>query len=125
MIRKSLILLGLPLLLAGCAGTLTNLTPLQQDRNANNLYPVEVAFKSRQQSLRWATIRPQVVVGSEFYSMRPTLLMSNRWETLLPVPPGTSVVHYHFKFDFEYNAVGKPKSDSAASRSYALQILDK
>jgi len=125
MANKCLFLLGLPLLLAGCAGTLTNLTPLQQNRNAINLYPVEAAFASRQQSLRWETICPYVVVGSEFYSMRPTLLMSNRWETLVPVPAGVNTVHYHFKFDFEYGTLRGHKSDSAKSRSYTLQIRDK
>jgi hypothetical protein len=125
MASKHLLLLSLPLLLAGCAGTLTNLTPRQQDRNANNLYPVEVAFTSRQQSLRWETIRPNVVVGSEFYQMRPTLLMPNRWETLVPVPAGANIVHYHFKFDFEYQTMKERKPDSAKSRSYTLQIRDK
>jgi hypothetical protein len=125
MVRNILALLSLPLLLAGCATTLTNLTPLQQTRNADNLYPVEVALTTRQQTLRWSSIRPFVVVGSEFYPMQPTLLMTNRWETLIPMPPHTNIVNYHFKFDFEYNAMGPPKSDSAKSADYTLQVLDK
>ena len=125
MVRKFLPLLGLPWLLAGCASTLTNLTPLQQDRNANNLYPVEVAFKSRQQTLCWDTIRPYVVVGAEFYAMRPTLLMTNRWETLVPLPASANNVHYSFKFDFEYKMMRGRGTDSAKSQSYTLQILDK
>jgi hypothetical protein len=125
MIRKFLVLLGVPLLLAGCATTLTNLTPQQQVRNADNLYPVEVALATRQQTLRWETIRPFVVVGSEFYPMRPTLLMTNRWETLIPMPAHTNIVQYRFKFDFECNAMGPPKSDSALSPAYTLQVLDK
>lgn len=125
MVRNILALLSLPLLLAGCATTLTNLTPLQQTRNADNLYPIEVALATRQQTLRWDSIRPFVVVGSDFYPMRLTLLMTNRWETLIPMPPHTNIVHYHFKFDFEYNAMGPPKSDSAKSPAYSLQILDK
>jgi len=125
MANKCLFLLGLPLLLAGCAGTLTNLTPLQQDRNANNLYQVEVALASRQQSLRRDSICPYVVVGSDFYAMRPTLMMLNRWETLVPVPAGVNTVHYNFKFDFEYATLRGRKSDSVKSRSYTLQIRDK
>ena len=52
MTKKSLLVLFLPLLLAGCATHITNLTPLQQVRNANNLYPVDVALDSNQQTLR-------------------------------------------------------------------------
>ena len=125
MLRKILTLFGLPLLLAGCTSTLTNLTPQQQIRNADNLYPVEVALATRQQSLRWETIRPYVVVGAEFYPMRPTLLMTNRWETLIPMPPNTNLVHYHFKFDFEYQTLRERRTDSALSSAYTLQILDK
>jgi len=123
--KKILPLLVAPLLLAGCA-TFTNLTPQRQVRNANNLYPVEFAFNTRQQSLRWDSIQAYVNVGTEFYPMRPTLLMTNRWEGLVPVPPGKNVVQYRYKFDFKYNAVGKsPQGDSAISREYMLRILDR
>jgi len=113
--RRFLLLSFVPLLLTGCQATLTNLTPQRQVRNANNLYPVEVALDSRQQTMRWESIKPQIVVGSEFYSMRPTLLMTNRWEGLVPVPAGTNLVHYRYKFDYQYNAMGNPRSDSALS----------
>src|SRR5438132_11799552 len=95
-------LLVMPLLLAGCTATFTNLTPQRQSRNPNNLYPVEVALNSRQQTMRWESIRPQIVVGEKFFPMRPTLLMTNRWEGLVPVPVGTNITHYRYKFDYEY-----------------------
>jgi hypothetical protein len=122
MFKKSLPVLSLSLLLAGCASQLTNLTPQQQARNANNLYPVEVSFNSRQETIRWQSIKPKIVVGSEFYDMRPTPLMTNRWEGLIPVPPGTSAIHYHYKLDFEFNRMGKPGSDTALSPEYSLRI---
>jgi hypothetical protein len=125
MCKKSLPVLLLTLLLAGCATQLTNLTPQQQRRNANNQYLVEVAFNTRQETVRWQSIRPQIVVGSEVYQMRPTLLMTNRWEGFLPVPRGTSQVRYHYKFDFEFNKMGKPGSDTALSPEYILRIQDK
>jgi hypothetical protein len=113
-----------PLLLAGCA-TFTNLTPQRQVRNANNLYPVEVAFNTRQQSLRWDSIESFVNVGTECYPMRQTLMMKNRWEGLVPVPSGTNTVLYRYKFNFKYNAVGKPpQDDSTLSPIYTLRILD-
>jgi len=124
--KKLLPVLLVPLLVSGCATTFTNLSPHQQVRNANNLYPVEVAFTSRQQSLRWETIHPVVNVGTEFYEMRPTKLMTNRWEALVPVPADQHTVRYRYKFDFKYNALGKPpQSDSLGSSEYTLRIVDK
>lgn len=124
MLKKVLPVLMAPLLLAGCATTFTNLTPLQQPRNEKNLYPVEVAFTTRQQSLRWSSIKPQIMVGTEYYQMRPTPLMTNRWEGLLPVSANTDIVHYRYKFDFEYNTLGHPKPDSALSPEYTLHVLE-
>jgi hypothetical protein len=124
MSKKSLPVLFLSLLLAGCATQLTNLTPQQQVRNANNLYPVEVSFDTRQQTVRWNSIQPKIVVGAELYEMRPTPLMTNRWEGLIPVPPGTSLIHYRYKLDFQYNKMGKPGADTALSHEYSLRILN-
>jgi hypothetical protein len=123
MVKKSLPLLLLSLLLAGCATQLTNLTPGQQVINTNNLYPVEVSFNTRQQTVRWQSIQPKIIVGTESYDMRPTPFMTNRWEGLIPVPPGTSLVHYHYKFDFRYNRMGDPGKDNAVSPDYTLRIL--
>ena len=111
-------------LLAGCAAKFTNLTPHQQVRNANGLYPVEVAFNSRQQTLRWESIHPQILVGADVYPMKPTLLMSNRWEGLVPVPAGVNGVKYRYKFDFLQNEFGPAKKNSAISQPYALRILE-
>lgn len=124
MLKKVLCLAALPFLLAGCTATFTNLTPRQQARNANGLYPVEVAFNSRQQSLRWESIHPQIVVGAEVYPMHPTLLLSNRWEGLVPVPAGVNAVKYHYKFDFQQNEFGPPSQNSAGSQNYVLRILE-
>src|SRR5208283_4668017 len=108
MFKKCPPVLCLSLLLAGCATQITNLTPQQQVRNANNLYPVEAAFNTRQETVRWQSIHPQIVVGAELYDMRPTPIMTNRWEGLIPVPPGTRVVRYHYRFGYQYNKMGQP-----------------
>ena len=43
----------------------------------------------------------------------------------VPVPDGMNVVHYRYKFDFKYNAVGEPpQNDSAISPEYTLRILE-
>jgi hypothetical protein len=113
------------LLLTGCAGTFTRLTPLQQSRNANDLYPVEVAFNSQQQSLRWETIQPYVIANGELSPLRPVPLVQNRWEGFVRVPPGANSINYRFKFDYKYNNLGTaPKPSSAVSPIYKLNIVD-
>jgi hypothetical protein len=126
MTKKIFLTLCAPLLLAGCAGnaTFTNLTASQATRNAQNLYPVEVSLASSQQTLRWDTIHPSIVVGSQAYPMHMTPLMKNRWEGSIPVPPDVNSVVYHYKFDYSYYAFGSPKSDSASSHEYSLRILN-
>ena len=116
------------LLVAGCATTSTtfnNLTPLQQSRNADNQYPVEVAVRSIQQSLDWNSLQPFILVNGHLYPMRPTPLMDNRWEGFVPVPPGTNVVFYRYKFNYRYNHFGTaPRLGSVYSSQYELKILD-
>jgi hypothetical protein len=123
MLKKILPFLLLSLL-AGCATQITNLTPRQQTRNSNNLYPVEVALVSKQQNLRWDSVKPTVIVNGQPFEMHPTLMMTNRWEGLLPLPPGTSVVKYHYRFDFNVNGFGKVSAQNAVSSDYTLKILD-
>ena len=119
------LLLALPaLLITGCVGTYSNLTPLQQPRNANNLYPVEVAFTSSQTSLRWDTIHPYVLVNGQLYDMHPTPLVTNRWEGFVPAMPGDTSVTYRYKFDYKYNDFSaQPKPTSSFSPQYNLQIV--
>ena len=125
MIWKKFLPLLPVLLLTGCAATFTRLTPDQQPRNANNLYPVEVSFDTKQQSVRWDSVKPYVLVKGELYPLRPVPVVPNRWEGLVPVPPTANGVTYRFKFDYLYNNFGtEPKPDSAFSPEYNLQITD-
>ena len=124
MLKRFLMVLPI-LLLTGCAATFTRVTPLQQPRNANNLYPVEVIFNSQQQSLRWDSIKPYVLVNGDLYPLRPVPVVPNRWEGLVPVPPTADGVTYRFKFDYLYNNVGtEPKPNSTYSQSYKLKIVE-
>jgi PBP1b-binding outer membrane lipoprotein LpoB len=122
MLKRILPALLLPLILAGCATSFTNLTPSQQTRTTNNVYSVEVEFVSNQQSLRWDSIRPQILVGSQSYDMRSTPLMNNRWEGQILVPASSDKVTYRYRFDYDYNSFGKPKADTALSPEYILRI---
>ena len=126
MVKRLLPVLVIALLLTGCATTtITNLTAKQTLRNDKGLYPVEVALASRQQTMRWPTIKANAVMENEVYTMRLTSLMTNRWEGLVPVPSNANIIHYRYKFDYNYNAVGAPGSDSVLSKEYSLRILDK
>ena len=125
MLKRFLPLLPV-LLLAGCAtGTFTRLTPGEQPRNANNLYPVETSFDSRQQSLRWDSIKAFVLVNGQPLPLRPVPLVKNRWEGVVPLPPGASTVNYRFKFDYLYNKFGSaPQPNSVTSKIYTLKVVD-
>jgi hypothetical protein len=114
------------LLLAGCANSsFTRVTPLKQPRNPNNLYPVEVIFNSSQQSLRWDSLKPFVLVNGELYPLRPVPVVQNRWEGFVPVPPTADGVIYRFKFEYLYNTFGaEPRSSSDVSPLYNLKIVE-
>ncbi|HEX3626970.1 MAG TPA: hypothetical protein VH280_16290 [Verrucomicrobiae bacterium] len=120
------LLLALPaIVVTGCAGTFTNLTPLEQARNANNLYPVEVAFTSPETVLRWDSIHPYVLVNGQLYDMHATPLMTNRWEGFVPATPGGNTISYRYKFDYKYNDFSShPKPSSAFSPAYNLEIVE-
>jgi hypothetical protein len=126
MILKKFLPLLPALLLVGCSSTatFTHLTPSMLPRNADNLYPVEVAFNSSQQSLRWDSIKPYVLVNGQAYPLRPEPIVQNRWEGLVPVPATQDSVTYRFKFDYLYNSFGQdPQRDSAWSPAYTLKIV--
>jgi hypothetical protein len=124
LMAKRLYLLLPLLLLAGCAARFTNLTPAQALRNETHLYPFEVALESSQQTMVWSTIQPYVVIGSETYPMRPTPLVGNRWEALIPIPASVRQATYFYKFDYQVNSLGPRKPTSAVSQGYALRFLD-
>lgn len=123
---KKIFSISLPaFLLAGCSTEITNLTPRVETRNANGFYHVEAALHSTQETLRWNSVKPSVLVGTDVYSMQYTAWMTNRWETLIPAPANTKVFYYRFKFDFKYDAWGSPpKVDSKLSPTYRLEIKD-
>ena len=115
------------LLLAGCSttATFTRMTPSLQPRNADNLYPVEIAFNSKQQALRWDSIHPYVLVQGRTFPLRPVPVVNNRWEGIVRVPPTANAVTYRFKFDYLCNRFGNdPQPDSSLSPTYTLKIVD-
>jgi len=122
-----ILLLGVTMLTGCVSTTVTRLTPQHAPRATDNMYPIEVEFDSTQQSLRWETLNASVfVMGSnQEYPMTLTPKMTNRFETMIPIPAGTKNLEYRVKFTFDYNAFGvPPQEDTALSKIYKLQILD-
>lgn len=124
-LRTSAVVLLAAIALTGCSTTITNLTPSQQPRNANNIYPFEVAFDTSQKSIRTDTIKPSVIIGSESYPMKPAPVLKNRWEAQVPVPAATNFVYYRYKFDYIYDRIPQPAPSSRLSPTYQLEIVDK
>ncbi len=124
-VKKVLPLFLLPWLLVGCAtDTITNLTPSRLPRKDNGQYPFAVEWNSRQQSLIRDSIKAYVVVGLDQYPMQRTPMLTNRWETLVPVPQDKNVVTYRYKFDYEFRGFPTHQLDSKLSRYYQLFILN-
>ena len=124
--KKFLPLLLLPLLLAGCATTtITNLTPSRQVRKENGQYPFEVELRSRQQSLVKDSIKAYIVIGLDQFPMQRVPMLTNRWETLVPITADKDVITYRYRFDYEYRGIPAHRPDNAQSKHYQLFILDK
>ena len=125
-IKRALPVLLLALTLAGCTTTtITKLSVNETFRNPTGYYSIEAALDSHQQTLRWESIKPSVIIGTQSYPMQPTQLMTNRWETLVgPIPPGQNSITYRIKFDYKYNGFAGEGSDSALSPVYKLRIME-
>ena len=122
-ILKSSLFLLPAALLVGCYSTsITNLTPTSYPRNPTGQYMVEMEIDTTQQTLLPDTVAPKVIVGFEAYPMRRTKRTANRFEGLVPIPPGKEEIVYHFKADFEYQKFGKIGKDSLNSQEYKLVI---
>jgi len=124
---KPILSLGLLcLFLTGCASTsLTNLTPRQQTRNANGLYPVEVMWDSRQATIVTNTIKGFVVIGEDAYPLQRSPMLPTRWETFLPVPADKDQVNYRFRFDYQYVQIPTRRGGNVWSAPFQMQIVDR
>jgi hypothetical protein len=57
--------------------------------------------------------------------MQRTPMLTNRWETLVPIPADKDSAIYRYKFDYEYLGFGAREQDSKLSKVYQLFILEK
>ena len=73
MLKKIFPIAALAVLLTGCNATFTNLTPKQQVRNEDGLYPVEVAMDTRQGIQYYAfNLLEEIDMPGEWYLDRST-----------------------------------------------------
>jgi hypothetical protein len=117
--------LAVLVMVSGCSTTISNLTPTQHPRNADNLYPFEVTFDTNQKTVREHSLKPFVMIGSQLYPMQPAPMLKNRWEAQVPIGANTNHVYYRYKFDYEYDRIPKPGESSRLSPEYQLEIVDK
>jgi hypothetical protein len=112
-------------LITGCTTpSITNLTPSRLPRKENGQYLFEAQWESRQQSIVKDSIKAYVIIGLDEYPMERVTRLTNRWETLVPVTPGTDVVTYQFKFDYDYRSIPEHRGNSRLSKYHQLYILD-
>src|SRR5438128_12111877 len=124
-LKNFLPLVLISFLVVGCGTTaIVNLTPSRLPRKDNGQYPFGVEWNSRQQSLVKDSIKAYVVVGLDQYPMQRTPMLTNRWETLVPVPADKNIVTYRYKFDYEYLGFSNRTLDSKLAKYYQLFILD-
>ena len=124
--KNFLLILLTSLGMVGCAtSNITNLTPAKVERNSTGMYPVEMAWSTREHAQRPQSLQPKVQVGLQEYQMQQTPIVKNRWETLVPIPAHEKRIHYRFKVDYEYNAIPVPRKNSKLSPEYTLEVIDK
>ena len=124
MIKSIFAALAVLFFVTGCTTTtITNLTPSQVRKAANNLYMFELEFASNQQSLLRDTVHPQLMIGAEFFEMLPGPVLKDRWETLVPITNHQAVVYYQFKVDYEYNSIPVPRMNSRLSPVFKMEIV--
>jgi len=122
---KGTIALATALTISGCAtSSVTNLTPRHHVRNTENVYPVDIEFRTNLRTIKWDTVRPYVQIGEDNYLMRRTAIVKDRWETLIPISQEERVAHYRIKIDFSYSSLSEDKVNSVLSGPYQIVIGD-
>jgi hypothetical protein len=124
-IKNFVLLALLALTMAGCRTSITNLSPAQVIRNTNGLYSFEAAFATTEQAIVTNTITAYVVAGLDLYPMQRTPVVKNRWEAMVPIPADKKILHYRYKFDYEYLTIPKRRLNSKLSAPYSLKIRER
>lgn len=111
------------LLLTGCSTTtITNLTPTRLPRKDSGQYAFSVEYATRQSTILRDTFKAYVIVGDERIPMEPTPHLTNRYETLVSVPPGKEVLTYRYRFEYDYKAIPDRRAAVRDSKYYQLYL---
>jgi hypothetical protein len=120
-LKKLLPLGALALFITGCS-SVTNLTPRNYARKPDNLYHFEMQLDSRQQSIRWDSIKAFVKIGKEEIPMERVHRMGNRWEATVPLPAAENIINYYYKLYFEFDDFGQRGKDTIISGTYKVEL---
>jgi hypothetical protein len=124
-LKRLLLVALLGVVFTGCTTpTITNLTPSRLPRKDNGQYPFSVEYYSRQETVIKDSMKAYVIVGADRYPMQRTPMLTNRWETLVPIPKDQSVLTYRYRFDYQYRTIPDRHSESKESTYYQLYLLD-
>ena len=121
-ISRIICLLSVSLFLGCVQTTITNLTPRRMPRSNTGFYPVEMIWQSNQTALRRETVKPVVLIGTNAYPMKRTQLLTNRWETLVPIGIKANELRYRIKVNWQFNAIPVPQANSQLSQEFLLQV---
>jgi hypothetical protein len=109
----------------GCSTTvITNLTPSRLPRKESGQYQFAAEYSTRQQSLIKESMEAYVIIGNEQYPMQRTPMLTNRWETLVPISTEDDVITYRFRFNYDYRGIPERRSNSRESKYYQLILLE-
>jgi hypothetical protein len=124
--KMALALVGAALLAAvgaGCAGSRnTNLTPRTLPATPESSYLFETTFDSRRRGVDPASAKAWVMLGQELYPMQRVPNTENRFEALVPLPPGQTYWPYKYKFEYEYPSTLSRERNSTWSQEYRLVV---
>ncbi|HTI70768.1 MAG TPA: hypothetical protein VMF06_12435 [Candidatus Limnocylindria bacterium] len=121
-------LVAATVLIAGCSNlsttqvSNTNLTPRQVPANPNSIYLFETTFDSIRRGVDPSSVKVWVMVDTQLYPMARVPNTANRFEALVPLPPGRTNIPYKYKFEFAYPGVGTRLVNSDLSPEYRLVI---
>ena len=100
----------------------TNLSASSFPRSPSNLYRVEIIWTTPDRSVKSESVEPVVQIGADSYPMMRTKLVLNRWETLIPVPPGSNNIKYRVSVKWKSNNGGVLQSHIQTSDEFQLRI---
>ncbi len=116
------------LMLAGCAeisttkASNTNLTPRTIPADAGSNYLFETTFDSIRRNVDPASVKAWVMIEAQLYPMSRVPNTLNRFEALVPLPPGKSYLVYRYKFEFGYPGLGTKEVNSDWSPEYRMVV---